>query len=65
MYKAGWNRIKLCSDKDIAARDALDAYPPTHADLIDSCRDQVGRYGHNEVKVCVDEKLAAADESSQ
>jgi hypothetical protein len=61
----GWNRIKLCSDKDIAARDALAAYPPVHAELIANCQDQVGRYGYNEVKKCVDDKLAASGESAQ
>jgi hypothetical protein len=54
----GWVMAALCAERDRAAEAALAAYPPEHAALIEACREQAGRRGANEVRACVELRLA-------
>jgi hypothetical protein len=54
----GWMMVALCAERDRAAEAALAAYAPEHAAAIEACREQAGRRGANEVKACVDLRLA-------
>jgi hypothetical protein len=54
----GWLMVALCVRRDRAAEAALAAYAPEHTAVIEACRAQVGARGANEVKACVDLRLA-------
>ena len=50
--------IKNCSDRDIAALEALREYPQQHTGAIETCFAELGRYGYDKVKRCADARIA-------
>lgn len=58
MRVAGWDSVKLCSDRDIAAQAALASYSTEYTNVVERCQENVGEFGHDEVKQCVDKQIA-------
>jgi hypothetical protein len=57
----GWDFVKSCIDKDIAAETALAAYPKDKIGLIDFCTAEFGSRGSAVIKACVDKKAEEID----
>lgn len=51
----GWDWVKTCVERDVAAEAALAAYPSEQAKQIAACRAEFSGHGPARVKVCVDQ----------
>ena len=59
MGEYGSRMVKLCVDQDMAAYEALQAYPDEHSTFIERCMRQMGEYGWRMVKLCADQDIEA------
>lgn len=59
MEQYGASIVKACADKDIAAFEALQGYPPRHSKVIEGCVRRMENYGYAIVKACADKDIAA------
>lgn len=59
MDEYGSAMVKACVDQDMAAYQALQAYPDNHTPFIERCVRHMGQYGWSMVKACTDQDLEA------
>ena len=59
MGEYGSAMVKACVDQDMAAYEALQAYPDDHAPFIERCVRHMGEYGWSMVKACADQDIEA------
>ncbi len=61
----GWDKVKICVDKDIEADTALKQYPAEKAERITYCESEFGGRGPVVVKACVDGEANEASEKQK
>jgi SepF-like predicted cell division protein (DUF552 family) len=61
MGEWGNEMIKRCVEGDLAAAEALQAYPEEHRRIVDRCTKRMQRRGWEMVKLCADKDIAAED----
>jgi hypothetical protein len=61
----GWDKVKICVDKDIEADTALKQYPADKAQRIAYCESEYGGRGRVVVKACVDGEANATGEKQK
>lgn len=54
----GAEMVDRCVKDDVAAAEALKAYPPEADALVKDCTDRIGGDGHHRIRACVDEAMA-------
>jgi hypothetical protein len=55
----GTEMVKRCVEGDLAAANALQAYPQEHRAIVDRCTRRYQRYGWEMVKLCADRDIEA------
>jgi hypothetical protein len=61
MGEWGTEMIKRCVEGDLAAAEALQAYPEEHRRIVGRCTKRMQRRGWEMVKLCADKDIAAED----